>query len=573
MTDVAARARRDEQIDAALGEIWARHREGILAQLAVLEGAVRALLGGTVDAPLCTQAVREAHKLAGSLGTLGFPDGTDAARELEQLLAEPTLLEPVQALRASELVVGMRDALSRAPVRGMSPPAEPLASDRPAALLVIDDDRALAEQIATEATLRGLRSRIACSPEEGRRLAAQERPDLVLLDLTFADGTADAYELLSELTAEPYPVPVLVLTVRDSFVDRVEVARRGARGFAPKSVPVQRVLDQGVQLLERSRSSVVTLLAVDDDRVVLDAIAALLGSHGIEVVALEDPLRVWQQLERSRPDVVLLDIDMPGVTGIDLCRVLRNDPRWATVPILFLTARRDEVTIQRVFAAGADDYLTKPVVPAELLARIRNRLDRVQLHRLLAETDVLTGVPNRRSSAEQLDRLVQLADRFDEPLAVAVIDLDEFKAVNDRHGHALGDAVLRRIGELLRQAFRGEDVIGRWGGEEFIVGMYGMAREDALRRLKDLLYAFSEETFETDDGESFHVSFSAGVAHSSIDGSSVAMLHRAADAALYRAKAAGRSRIVATSPPPPGSKPRRRLMHPRGQPGARDRQR
>ncbi|MDO8212400.1 diguanylate cyclase [Conexibacter sp. CPCC 206217] len=536
------------QASSPLGRIWLRHRATIFRQVAVIEHAVLALRRGSVDGEQCARAVRASHKLAGSLGTLGFPQTTAAAIELERLLAQPAALEPAQTQHAHELILGIRDALLEPPAVSLPLPEQPRPAGRTATVLVIDGDADLAERFAAEGMLRGLRPRIAVSPAEGRRLAAQERPDAALLGLTFDDGTEDALELLSQLTAEPASVPVIVLTMQDSFVDRVEVARRGGRGFAPRSVPVPQVFDQVVQLLERTRRDVVTLLAVDDDRVVLDTIATLLAPQGIDVVAQDDPLAVWQQIERTRPDVVLLDVDMPGVDGINLCRVLRNDPRWATVPVLFLTEHADPETLQRVFDAGADDYLTKPVVPAELLARIRNRLDRGRLHQLLADTDALTGVPNRRSSLERLERLVQLARRFGEPLSLAVIDLDGFKGVNDSYGHALGDAVLRRMGDLLRQAFRGEDVVGRWGGEEFVVGMYGMGAGDAMRRLQDLLDTFSREQFEADDGELFHVSFSAGTAESDAHATGVDELHRAADAALYRAKAAGRARIVAASP-------------------------
>src|SRR5207253_7227841 len=133
------------------------------------------------------------------------------------------------------------------------------------------------------------------------------------------------------------------------------------------------------------------VLVVDDDPVMLGALERVLAGRGYRTTTLSDPLRFWDVLEESPPDLVLLDVDMPGLTGIDLCRALRTDLRWAGVPVLFLTAYSDADTVQSVFAAGADDYVTKPVIGPELVTRVANRLERTQLHRRLAETDVLTG--------------------------------------------------------------------------------------------------------------------------------------------------------------------------------------
>jgi diguanylate cyclase (GGDEF)-like protein len=133
-------------------------------------------------------------------------------------------------------------------------------------------------------------------------------------------------------------------------------------------------------------------------------------------------------------------------------------------------------------------------------------------------------------------------------MAVAMLDIDHFKLINDRHGHANGDRVLRRLAEHLRRDLRGEDVIGRWGGEEFLIGMYGMTREDAVHRLGDTLKRFRNGRFE-DGRESFQVSFSAGVAEYPVDGGDLDALTLSADEALYRAKAAGRARIEPANRP------------------------
>jgi diguanylate cyclase (GGDEF)-like protein len=535
-----------DTLSPALQAVWERHHAGLLQQVAVLEAAVVALMRGRLDDDLRTAARREAHKLAGSLGTFGHEHASEQAHELERLLDAEDPLGPEHVRSASTLVVALRDVVAdgAALVPEAGVVAQQPREDAPL-LLIVEDDVPLAERLVPEAARQGMRVVLAASPEGARAAVAIERPDGVLLDLTFASGTDDAFALLSELTGCEPPVPVLVSTMRDTLTDRVEVVRRGGRGFVTKSLPPEGVIDQLRQLVERERAAEMTLLAVDDDPALLDGVRALLEPHEFRVVTLNDPLRFWQELDAIRPDLVMLDVDMPGVTGLELCRVLRNDPRWATVPVLVLTARRDGASIERIFAAGADDYLAKPVVGTELLTRVRNRVERLTLHRALAETDSLTGVPNRHTSTQGLDRLLRLARRYEQPLAFATIDLDCFKQVNDRHGHAVGDAVLRRFGKLLRDAFRGEDVVGRWGGEEFVVGMYGMAGADAKRRLKELLAAFARERFEGTGEQPFGATFSAGVARFPEDGDHLVALYHAADAMLYRAKAAGRARVEA----------------------------
>ncbi|MBW3571775.1 MAG: diguanylate cyclase, partial [Gemmatimonadetes bacterium] len=295
------------------------------------------------------------------------------------------------------------------------------------------------------------------------------------------------------------------------------------------------------------------VLAVDDDPAVLLAVRAVLQPRGVRVDAVTEPERFWEALEASAPDAVLLDVDMPGVNGLELCRVLRNDPRWKSVSVVFLTSRTDPATVQEVFAAGADDFVGKPFVGPELGARIHNRLERVRMQRALAETDALTGVPNRRGSEEVLERFLRLAAEQGDPLAFGVADLDGFKGVNDRFGHAVGDAVLARVARLLQKRFRAEDVVARWGGEEFVVGMYGMDKSDGVQRLAEALEVLREEPFTAPDGTTFRVTCSAGVSEFDTDGRDLQSLYRAADAAMYAAKQAGRDRVL-----PAGWTPARR---------------
>jgi diguanylate cyclase (GGDEF)-like protein len=531
------------QLGAAVAALWDKFRDTIFARVDAVEEAALALLEGKLDEEMRRGAEREAHKLAGAAGSFGFAEASRLAREAEGILGGD-VPAPAQALRLSELAVALRAELERGPAPAPEPARTHATDDRPF-LLVVDADRDMADRLAIEAGGRQFRTEVAAGVSQARRVLTRQRPDAVLLDLSLEESLPVGLDFLAELSRREPPIPAVVLTARTDFTDRVEVARRGGRGFLQKPVAPRQAVDAVAGVLRERTPADTHLLAVDDDPAVLGAVRALLEPRGIRVTTLGDPLRFWETLEQTAPDVLVLDVDMPHLGGLELCRVVRADPRWTGIPVLFLTARTDADTVQRVFAAGADDFVTKPFVGPELVTRLTNRLDRVQLHRTLAETDPLTGLANRRKSEEVAQHFLRLAARKEQPFSLAVIDLDHFKAVNDRAGHAAGDEVLQRIARLLLRSFRAEDVVARWGGEEFVIGMFGMEKGAGVQRLTQVLGRFSQERFDGPDGEEFSVTFSAGIAEFPRDGRELPDLYRLADQALYQAKEEGRARVCA----------------------------
>jgi diguanylate cyclase (GGDEF)-like protein len=166
----------------------------------------------------------------------------------------------------------------------------------------------------------------------------------------------------------------------------------------------------------------------------------------------------------------------------------------------------------------------------------------------MAETAFLPGVWGRRKSTELFAQLTRLAERNNQPLCFAIVDLDRFKEVNDRFGHATGDTVLREFATFLMKSFRDTDVVGRWGGEEFILGLYGANQEQAIVRLNQIIADFRQVPIDDSAGGELHVTFSGGVAEFPMDGDDLQALYQAADRGLYNAKAAGRARVFPASP-------------------------
>jgi diguanylate cyclase (GGDEF)-like protein len=530
--DPLARAR------GALAGIRDRYRGRAIEHIETLERLALALLEGAVDPDLLEEGRRAAHKLTGSMGTFGYFEGSRLGAALEQALNAG--VGPDDAARIAEAAVALRGQLEAGPQEEAPPPAE---ADERRTLLLVGLESEMADRVAAEAAGRGIACRAVPDAVAARAALASIHPDVVLIDVGDGPGGGGAEALLEELAARNPPVPVLVLTEAGALVDRVQIARLGAQRFLRKPLAPAQAIEAATLLLERARPQDSSVLAVDDDPAVLDALRALLEQEGLRVTTLEDPLRFWDALEAAAPDVIVLDVDMPGLSGIELCRVLRSDGRWVGTPVLVLTARADRETVQSVFAAGADDFVSKPIVGPELVTRITNRLDRARLQASLAEVDPLTGVANRRHSSQSLGQLIHLVDRFRQPLSLGLIDVDGLKRINDLQGHAAGDRILRRLGSRLLRAFDGDDVVGRWGGE-FVVGMPGLGRLGGTQRLTAVLGAFRAETFQAPDGTPFTASFTAGVAEYPVDGSDLHALYRAADGALARAKEAGRARVV-----------------------------
>ena len=539
LPEEAVQADGSDPMAAAVSRIWTRHRQQNIERIATLEEAIMAMLEGSLDADLRAQAEREAHRLAGSLGTFGLNNATTLARRIEVALGPRSEAEELDPISLSESVEELRREVERGPRMVQE-------EEQEGAIVVVSDDERLTESLLVEASRRGLPLDVRADPDLGGDDDLVLGAAAVVLDL--GDRAEDRLALLERLAGRAPVVPVIVVAESDSLDDRVAVSRRGARGFLARSASASRIVEAASNLVSPPGASRTSVLAVDDDPQVLDVLEAMLRRNGIAVTGLCDPLAFWEALERTAPDALILDEDMPHLTGIELCRVVRADPRWAGLPVLFLTAHRDRDTVRRVFEAGADDFVAKPVIGPELLARLDNRLERTRLHRTMAETDPLTGLPNRRKSTQGLQLLLGLAERRNEPVCVAVLDLDRFKGINDRYGHAVGDAVLRRLGQTLKRGLRNEDVVGRWGGEEFVIGLYGANSHQSAERMRTLLSEFCTEKFGTPSGELTGLTFSAGVAQWPSHGSDLNELYRAADRAMYRAKHSGRARVLAADP-------------------------
>jgi two-component system cell cycle response regulator len=303
------------------------------------------------------------------------------------------------------------------------------------------------------------------------------------------------------------------------------------------------------------------ILVVDDHEDNVELLRARLEAWGYEVRTARDGQEALDSVAASAPDLILLDVMMPSVDGNEVARRIKQNPALPFIPIIMQTALDSTESKVEGLEAGADDYITKPIEFAELKARLRSmlRIKRLQEEleererqlleanerlRHMSRTDALTGLENRRSIERELDSMFAHGERLSEPLACVMSDLDRFKSVNDEYGHQAGDAVLKQFAAILKGAAREIDVVGRYGGEEFIVLLPGTVPDAAVTFAERVRKEVEASTFVFQGG-SLRRTASFGVAgwpHPRITDTD--QLVRATDDAMYVAKETGRNRVV-----------------------------
>jgi diguanylate cyclase (GGDEF)-like protein len=410
-------------------------------------------------------------------------------------------------------------------------------------VLVIDADATVREQLDQLGREKLLVVVAAPSGDKALALARGGHVDAAIIDGTLGSAALD---FARELHAIPSleRIPMAFLSERGNLESRIAAAHAGASVFLPKPVDPHRFRAAITQMLALGREEQMRVLVIDDDPDFAACVAAVLEPHGIVVRTAVDATHLVETLDETRPDLILLDAMLPHVSGWDAIRVMRAMPEWRDVSILFLTGRTDLESRIEAFDAGADDYLAKPLVPEELLARVRVRLDRRRLLRETTERDPLTRCLSRGALLDALASRLSEARRHSRTLSMALIDVDRFKRVNDEHGHLVGDHVLMSLGRLFTARFRLEDLRGRWGGEEFIIGFPNATAATAASVLSRVLEEFRGTPFQSERGEPFFVTFSAGISSFPADGATVDALIRAADRRLYDAKRGGRAHVV-----------------------------
>ena len=391
---------RDKDKFVTINQIWSKFKDLAFQRLADLENLAVAVADKSLSDELYKQAKSSAHKLAGSLGCFGFPEGSRIAKQIEILLSQD--LEDAilcQAIPANgdiassceqqrlttvrieqtrlEQIVKLTTALNTELQRQPFEETVKEALSKNISLLIIDctPDDNLDRQLISAANDKGMKTHLAKDLTQARAILERESIDALLHKIVFPDG--EDLEFLEQLHKRQPNIPIVAIAESPQLLDRLNFARRGGNLILQHPVEPIAAITIVSDLLE-NLGNAAKVLIIDDDPQVLLSLEMSLEPWGFEITILNKSTQFWSVLESFEPNILVLDIDMPDLNGIELCQILRSDRYWQHLPVLFLSVHQDEQTQNKAFNIGADDYVCKPVTGSVLANRILNRLRRSQ---------------------------------------------------------------------------------------------------------------------------------------------------------------------------------------------------
>ncbi len=368
---------------SALTSIWEKHQSQREQQLASLGQVIDSLEIGNLEIGDRLSAIIVAHSLAGNLGQFGLDRASGLAKEIEKLLQNYSSDDSGQLLSLSTKLTALRQELAiEQNIVGQI--AQKIVTDSPL-LLIAGNDRNFIEQITSEANKGGFRTKAMPTTESVKNWLAtkqtnnEQLPDAVLLQISFLNDRVESHSqqeylaLIAEFKLLTPPVPVIVIADRDRFQDRLLVTRHGGKFYLTQPINPSQIIAVCQTAIQDS-SQGKKIMIVDDDIELLKIFPNILKPWGFKLTTLDDPRQFWDVLQAVVPDLLVLDIEMPHLSGIELCKVLRTHPYWCKLPVLFLSIHQDIAICTEAFASGANDFVNKPVFAQQLARRILNRL-------------------------------------------------------------------------------------------------------------------------------------------------------------------------------------------------------
>jgi diguanylate cyclase (GGDEF)-like protein len=468
------------------------------------------------------QAFDIAHMIKGTAGSYGLKQIADSAARLEDLFNTFDQTEAHRYWRkiVSEHANGV-DILVEL-VHSLDAAIEPENDQMSTKIILLGKAAQYRNQTKKLNTLETVEIELAEDPAAAATMAGATNYGAAIIDLALADKDQSiAAAKAIRLAAGAKAMPLAFVWNDRNPISKAELAFAGSSTLLPTS-PQKAHFEAAIdKLLTLSNSDKPRILTVDDDENLTRLIARGLFGYGMLVRALTDPTQIIEVVQDFHPDLVLLDVIMPGLSGYDVCRMLRETKECETTPIVFLTSKNDHDGRAAAFKAGGDDFLSKPLVTAELVARVRAHLDHAIVRTGSRERDPLTGTMSRKIYLREATRLLDNAAQKESMVSVALITVDAFTDLVLTHGMGAMEAPIISLAQLIFSRFKAEDIRGRWGEAGFALAFMDEDQTTMGEAVQMLLEEFHSLRFTNNNGQEFGVSFSAGLASHPADGSTL----------------------------------------------------
>ena len=515
------------------------------------------IIKGNVNTEKLQDLKIQIHKFAGSAATFGLGSLTDISRNFEEHIdgllsgkeewSEESARKVVQNLKSLREICANPVKFLDEDEQGFSLNGADEAQEKKI-VFVLGDNDSVSKDLSEQLGYFGYMVEILNSFSSLKEHIRDAKNELLIMNSRVIEGnpkTAAAVKKIKDDSRRH--LSIIYFSDNDDFDIRLECVRAGGDDYFTIPLDVSRLIDQVDTLTADDSVHPYHILIIDDDPEQVSFYALILQQAGMITSVASDPRKVLDILSESKPDLILMDMYMPGCDGMELSSIIRQQEAFVSIPIVFLSFETNREVQLEAIRLGADDFLTKPIKPNHLISSVASKAERSRQLRYFMERDSLTGLLNHTNVKEALYNELLRSERTEASLCFAMIDIDHFKQVNDVHGHMAGDRVLKSLSRLLQDRLRRTDIIGRYGGEEFAVILINTGIDNAVKIMDSIRQSFSQIRQVSSKGD-FYVTFSCGIASFPLIKTADA-LNSEADQALYRAKDSGRNRIISVSRP------------------------
>jgi len=505
------------------------------------------------------------HTLAGSGATFGFKNLSQTAKKLENEITpllknknnlslnqyktiHPIFLELESQLQAiieaydknkCDLIASEDFSL----IENIQAMEKPLDNQH---ILLVEDDEVLAKSLAEQIQTFGYSVTILYNAKPLYFALKKETACALIIDIMLPEGHTAGIEAVKKIREKDNNlldnIPIIFISSRTDIEARLATVKAGGNAYLVKPLDVGHLIEWVDKLLNHHSEEAYYVLIVDDDKEIAQHHALILENAGMLTRICNDPLQILTYMENRRPDLILMDLYMPNCNGGELATMIRQIDPYVAIPIIYLSTEYScELTLQALLQGG-DNFLIKPILTKTLIAMVNYQVRRFRKLRALMVKDGLTNLYNHRYIKEFIKNECARAQRDGTTISLAMFDVDYFKQVNDTYGHATGDFVLKTLSRFLEDRVRKTDLVGRYGGEEFVVIFPNTSIEIAARLCEKLRIDF-EKILHFSKKNNFRVTLSCGIA-SYPNHSDAQLLSDNADKALYISKTKGRNQVT-----------------------------